>query len=160
MGSQWRIDLMTHWMMSEWFTMELSIPCPPPPPHLSDTQSEINTISKPLSLFLRKYFLHQCSVLMQWSLYQIFSFQPVLHDWHQRPWYMLSCLWYGAYKKPLLVIEKNSPCGGGIKFSLLLSEWSFTICLTPCNRKENVLSVSLNKTFPFIITNITLITQV
>ena len=32
---------------------------------------------------------------------------------------------------------------------LLLSEWYFTICLTPYNRKiKNVLSASLNKTFP------------
>ena len=31
---------------------------------------------------------------------------------------------------------------------LLLSELSFTICETSYNRKQNVLSVSLNKTFP------------
>ena len=30
-----------------------------------------------------------------------------------------------------------------------LSDWSFTICLTPYNRNYNVLSASLNKTFPF-----------
>ena len=29
-----------------------------------------------------------------------------------------------------------------------LPEWSLTICLTPYNRKLNVLSASLNKTFP------------
>ena len=29
-----------------------------------------------------------------------FSFQPVLHDW---PWYVLSCLWDGAYKRTLAV---------------------------------------------------------
>ena len=29
-----------------------------------------------------------------------------------------------------------------------LSEWSFTICPTPYNRKYNVLSASLNKLFP------------
>ena len=37
-----------------------------------------------------------------------------------------------------------------------LSEWFFTICLTPYNRKYNVLSASLNKTFPsflFTVTN-------
>ena len=32
-------------------------------------------------------------------------------------------------------------------FPLSLSEWSFTICSTPYNRKQNVLSASLNKTF-------------
>ena len=29
-----------------------------------------------------------------------FSFQPVLHDW---PWYVLSCLWDGAYKRTLAI---------------------------------------------------------
>ena len=32
-------------------------------------------------------------------------------------------------------------------FSLSLAEWFFTICLTPYNRKKNVLSAFLNKTF-------------
>ena len=50
-------------------------------------------------------------------------------------------------KEPLLLIEKSSPCGGS-GFPISLSEWSFTICLTPYNRKKNVLSASLNKTFP------------
>ena len=37
-------------------------------------------------------------------------------------------------KEPLLLIGKSSPCGSsGFPFSL--SEWSFTICLTPYNRK-------------------------
>ena len=50
-------------------------------------------------------------------------------------------------KEPLLLIGKSSLCGGsGFPFSL--SEWSFTICLMPYNRKYNVLSVSLNKTVP------------
>ena len=50
-------------------------------------------------------------------------------------------------KEPLLLIGKSSPCGGS-GFPLSLSEWSFTICLMSYNRKYNVLSVSLNKTFP------------
>ena len=50
-------------------------------------------------------------------------------------------------KEPLLLIGKSSLCGGsGFPFSL--SERSFTICLTPYNRKQNVLSASLNKIFP------------
>ena len=49
-------------------------------------------------------------------------------------------------KEPLLLIGKSSPCGGS-GFPLSLSKWSFTICLKPYNRKYNVLSVSLNKTF-------------
>ena len=56
-------------------------------------------------------------------------------------------------KEPLLLIEKSSPCGGS-GLPLSLSEWSFTICLTPYNRKQNVLSASLNKTFPsFLLLN-------
>ena len=51
---------------------------------------------------------------------------------YQRPWYVLSCLWDGAYKRTL--IGKSSPCGGS-GFPLSLSEWSFTICPTPYNRK-------------------------
>ena len=48
-------------------------------------------------------------------------------------------------KEPLLLLGKSNLCGGsGFPFSL--SEWSLTICLTPYNRKYNVLSASLNKT--------------
>ena len=37
-------------------------------------------------------------------------------------------------KEPLLLIDKSSLCSGsGFPFSL--SEWSFTICLTPYNRR-------------------------
>ena len=49
-------------------------------------------------------------------------------------------------KEDLLLIRKNSPCGRS-RFHYSLSEWSFTICLTPNNCKYNVLSVSLNKHF-------------
>ena len=37
-------------------------------------------------------------------------------------------------KEPLLLIEKSSLCGGS-RFPFSLSEWFFTICLTPYNRK-------------------------
>ena len=50
-------------------------------------------------------------------------------------------------KELLLLIEKSSLCGGS-GFPLSLSEWSFTICLTQYNCKQNVLSASLNKIFP------------
>ena len=52
----------------------------------------------------------------------------------------------GHIKEPLLLIGKSSLCGSS-RFPLLLSEWSFTICPTPYNRKYNVLSASLNLTF-------------
>ena len=37
-------------------------------------------------------------------------------------------------KEPLRLIGKSSPCGDSW-FPLSLSEWSFTICPTPYNRK-------------------------
>ena len=43
-------------------------------------------------------------------------------------------IWMMHIKEPLLLIGKGSPCDGS-GFPLLLSEWSFTICLTPYNRK-------------------------
>ena len=49
-------------------------------------------------------------------------------------------------KERLLLIDKSSLCGSsGFPFSLSL--WSVTISLTPYNRRYNVLSASLNKTF-------------
>ena len=65
-----------------------------------------------------------------------FLFQPVLHDWCNKG--------HGMYypvcgmihiKEPLLLIGKSSLCGGS-GFPLSLSEWSFTICLTPYNRNK------------------------
>ena len=48
-------------------------------------------------------------------------------------------------KEPLLLIENSSPFGGS-RFPFSLSEWSFTICPMPYNRKLNVLSVSIGYT--------------
>ena len=76
-----------------------------------------------------------------------FSFQPVLHDWCNKGRGMCYPVCGMVHiKEPLLLIDKSSLCGGsGFPFSL--SEWSLTICLTPDNRRYNVLSASLNKTF-------------
>ena len=80
-----------------------------------------------------------------------FSFQPVLHDWCNKGRGMCYPVCGVVHiKEPLLLIEKSSLCGGS-RFPLSLSEWSFTICLTPYNRKLNVLRVSLNKTFPSLL---------
>ena len=57
-----------------------------------------------------------------------FSFQPVLHDWCIKGRGMVHI------KESLLLIGTSSPCGGS-GFPLSLSEWSFTICPTPYNRK-------------------------
>ena len=64
-----------------------------------------------------------------------FSFHPVIHDWYNKGRGMCYPV-YGMVhiKESLLLIGKSNPCGGN-GFHLLLSEWSFTICLTPYNRK-------------------------
>ena len=61
-----------------------------------------------------------------------FSFQPMLHDWCNKGRYPVCGMMH--IKEPLLLIGKSSPCGGS-GFHLSLSEWSFTICLTPYNHK-------------------------
>ena len=76
-----------------------------------------------------------------------FSFQPVLHDWCNKGRGMCYPVCGMVHiKEPLLLIDKSSLCGGSW-FPFSLSEWSLTICLTPYNRRYNVLSASLNKTF-------------
>ena len=56
-------------------------------------------------------------------------------------------------KEPMLIIKKSTVAHGN-GFPLLLSDWSFTICPMPYDHKQNVLSVSLNKTFPSLCTDI------
>ena len=64
-----------------------------------------------------------------------FSFQPVLHDWCNIGRGMCHPVFGMMHiKEPLLLIGKSSKCGSS-GFHLSLSEWSFTICLTPYNRK-------------------------
>ena len=74
-----------------------------------------------------------------------FSFQPVLHRAGRGMYYHVCGMMH--ITEPLLLIGKSSPCvGSGFPHSL--SEWSFTKCPTLYNRKQNVLSPSLNNTFP------------
>ena len=82
-----------------------------------------------------------------------FSFQPVLHDWCNKGRGMCYAVCGMVHiKEPLLLIKKSSLCGdSGFPFSL--SEWSLTICLTPYNRIYNMLSASLNKTFPSFLSH-------
>ena len=55
----------------------------------------------------------------------LFSFQQVLHDWCNKGRSMFYPVCGMMHiKEPLLLIGKSNPC-----------EWSFTICLTPYNRK-------------------------
>ena len=80
-----------------------------------------------------------------------FSFQEVLHNWCNKGHgicYPVCGMMH--IKEPLQLIRKMSPCGRS-RFPLSLSEWSFTMCLMPYNYKQNVLSASLNKTFPSLL---------
>ena len=64
-----------------------------------------------------------------------FLFQPVLPDWCNKGRGMCHPVCGMMHiKEPLLLIGKSSPCGGS-GFPLSLSEWYFTIYLTPYNRK-------------------------
>ena len=64
------------------------------------------------------------------------SFQPVLHDRCNKGCDMCYPVCGMVHiKEPLLLIGKSSPCGSS-GFPLSQSEWSFTICLTPYNRKK------------------------
>ena len=64
-----------------------------------------------------------------------FLLQPVLHDWCNKGrgmcYHVCEMM---DIKKTLLLIVKSSLCGSS-GFPLSLFEWSFTICLTPYNRK-------------------------
>ena len=75
------------------------------------------------------------SILHEVDPLSYFSFQPVLHDWCNKGRGMCyPVCGIVLIKEPLPLIGKSSPCGGS-GFPLSLSERSFTICLTPCNRK-------------------------
>ena len=80
-----------------------------------------------------------------------FSFQPVLNNRFNIGRGMCYPVCGMVHiKEPLLLIGRSSPCGGS-GFPLSPSEWFFTTCPTPYIRIENVLSVSLNKTFPSLL---------
>ena len=66
---------------------------------------------------------------------ELFLIPAQLHDWCNKDrgmCYPVSGMVH--IKEPSLLIGKSNPCGGS-GFPLLLSEWSFTICLTPYNHK-------------------------
>ena len=62
-----------------------------------------------------------------------FSFQPVLHDWCNKGCVMCYPVCGKVHINDSLLL-KSSLCGDS-GFLLSLSEWFFTICLTPYNCK-------------------------
>ena len=78
-----------------------------------------------------------------------YLFQPVLHDWYNKGHGMCYPVCGLVHiKVPLLLIKKSSPCSGGSRFLLSLSEWSFTICLMPGNHKCVECVIKYNILFP------------
>ena len=71
-------------------------------------------------------------------------FQTVLHDWCNKGYGMCYPVCGMVHiKEPLLLTGKSSPCSSGSGFLLSLSLWRHKTV------NKNVLSPSLNKTFPF-----------
>ena len=66
---------------------------------------------------------------------ELFLVPTRFHDWFNKGRGMCYAVCGMVHiKELLLLIGKSSPCGG-IGFPRSLSEWSFTICLTPYNHK-------------------------
>ena len=65
-----------------------------------------------------------------------FPFQPVLHDWYNKG-QSVCCPVCGMMhiKVPFLLPIKSSPCSGGSRFLLSLSDWYFTNCAMSYNHK-------------------------
>ena len=75
------------------------------------------------------------SILHGVDLLSYFSFQSALQDWCDEGRGMCYPVCGMVHiKEPLLLIGKSSLCDGS-GFPLSLSEWFFTICPTPYNRK-------------------------
>ena len=65
-----------------------------------------------------------------------FLFQPVLHNWCNKDYDMYYPVCGMVQLNALLLPSgKSSPLSGASGFLLFLYEWSFTIYLTPYNRK-------------------------
>ena len=86
----------------------------------------------------RSFKLH----LIIFSPLSYFSFQPVFHDWCNKGHCMHYLVCEMMHYKPLLLIEKSSPCGGS-RFPFLLSEWSWTWELLQHSKMSAVIYWSL-----------------
>ena len=97
---------------------------------------QLKVTSKPVRGFAHGMMGHRIDPSW-WFPLNYFSFQPVTHDWYNKLHGMCYPICGMVHiKEPLLLIGKSSPCSGSSGFSLSLSEWSFTICLTPYNHKS------------------------
>ena len=89
----------------------------------------------PLMPIFNDYYYYLFFTFREDDPLNYFSFQPVLHDWCNKDRGMGYPVFGVVHiEDSLLLIGKCSLCGGS-GFSLLLFEWTITICLTPYNRK-------------------------
>ena len=103
---------------------------------IDDKKQQTKTNIQCITFHLPKiiYYTPDCDIICIQQITNIqelsyFSFQLVLHDWYNKGLGMCYPVCGMVHiKEPLLLIRKSSPY-------VLLSEWSFTICLTPYNRK-------------------------
>ena len=110
---------ITHLKLAHWSNHDLSL----------NTSSTLSCARSLVVRWVVGSILHGVDPLSN------FSFQPVLHDWCNKGRGMCYHVCEMVHiKEPLLLIENGSQCGGS-GFPLSLSEWSFTICPTPYNRK-------------------------
>ena len=91
-------------------------------------------------IFKNKVLVLVHLLMVQWVVRSILRDRPndlflvlVLHMYNKGHGMCYPVCGMMHIKEPLLLIGMSSPCGGS-RFPLLLSEWSFTICLTPNNR--------------------------
>ena len=111
----WNSSSKFHCHLFEGFAFQLSY----------ITHAHAHTQTNTHTLVTRIYLKH---------LNLVFSFQPVLHDWCNKGCGMCYPVCGIVHiKEPLLIIGKSLCDGSG--FPLSLSEWSFTICPMPYNRK-------------------------
>ena len=67
--------------------------------------------------------------------FSYFSFQPVFHEWCNKVRGMCYPVCRMMHIKETLLLIGKSSLFGGSGIPLSLSEWFFTICPTPYNRK-------------------------
>ena len=133
MGPPWRIDPMTHQTMSER-SYHGATSC-----YITGARCSSVVRAFAHGSMGCRMILHGVDPL------NYFSFQPVHHNWCNKGRGMCYPVCGMVHiKDPLLLIGKSSPGGGsGFPFSLS-SEWSFTICPTPYNRKIQCVECVVN----------------
>ena len=122
--------------------------------HFIDLDTSIPILQHTLRLlfyskFRGKSFRSWCDWSADRSLMVDPSFQSVLHDWSNKGRGVCNPCWMVHIKETLLLIGKSRPCCDGSGFPLLQSG-PLPYVRRHITVMHNVLSASLNKTFPFL----------